>query len=188
MRIRAILLFTALPVAVCAIVGVQQTRQPDPVHKSEECGIQFSVPAGWKLVVRNGCSVSIVPATPLTDDPTRRIDELYVTEVSVHPQALEAAAGEAGFVRDGGEWFVLSRHGMKDSAQEIQSAQWVGIKGIATIGYFNEQGYAGLEAEYRAVLNNLGSRSASLSLGAQADDVFETVMRTFKFIGREQEK
>lgn len=161
-------------------------QQPEVPFASRTCHVTFSHPAGWEVVPDtlepdNPCRFLVRPR-----DWQRRLAshdsvDVYTILVSIAAHDVWREVPETAFRRRGAGWVVLGREDLVGPADTVSGQGWHGLKGMATIGCYKEEGdYAGLCDAPSAVVGT-STRSLVLIAGPQSEDVFERILATLRF-------
>jgi hypothetical protein len=153
---------------------------------SQSCHTTFSRPADWEVVPDtsepdNTCRFLVRPR----DWQQRLIAsdsvDVYTILVRIVEHDVWSEVPESGFERRGAGWVVLGRQGLERPADTVSGPGWRGLRGIATVGCFREEGaYAGLCDAPSAVVGTT-ARSLVLIAGSRSEDVFDRILATLRF-------
>lgn len=109
---------------------------------SQACGFQVKIPANWKIKPSRSkkCVFSISAPSWADGD----------LELVVRHGTLGDGAHDLGFTEDNGKWTLEGEGSV--AAEQIESANWVGLQGLVATRVYENGHYAGLGDQARAVL------------------------------------
>lgn len=162
---------------------------------SSDCDVAFAHPAEWEVVADTTRGEPIADAEEAQDlcrllvrprDWRERLDkgvelELYTILVRVIPKSVLEQAPSSGFRRGDSGWVVLGRHDLENPADTVSGPGWSGVRGVATLGCYGEDGqYDGLCSSPMALV---GARERCIFLagGPQSEDVLDRILATLQF-------
>jgi hypothetical protein len=168
----------SLAVSFCvALVGgsyLLAGQQPDHKRKyvNSACGFSIMLAEGQRIRLarapekRPPCSFNVL----------RDLESIWL---SVHHGAFEEAAKDMRFFRDGDGWIIEGEGSAP--AEKIETASWTGLVGSVAIRQYNENGYAGIGEETRALLFDRGDRVAEVLANYDSPDLRNSV-HSFEFL------
>lgn len=173
----------------------QRTATPPTrtyIAPSEACGraarFQFDYFATWVVVPptpdASPCGVTLRDGS--FDEKTSDIDAaVYTASVGV-PSSRDFlnVAAEQGFDFVHGKWVTFGRQGYAFEAQVVDTNRWNGVRAEIDAGCSLKDAGTVSCTMFRAVLRNDDDQFWTIDAGAQADELMDLVISTFRFLER----
>jgi hypothetical protein len=176
---------TSLVGTLLLVIGCATSRQDGEADlaRYRHCGLEYALPAALRLSVDSTspesgawCTITADPETRSPDD----LSDLSALTINVYRRGFEEVAADAGFEHREEGWVVLGRHAISTPADTVSGEGWHGLEGAPMIGRFSEEGYAGLDEVYRAVLTD-GRTAAVLDATFEASDAITAFLASLRF-------
>ena len=107
--------------------------------------------------------------------------DLYTISVRVIPKGVWDHVPSTGFRKQDSGWVILGRHDLESPADTLSGPGWSGVRGVANLGCYGEDGqYEGL-CSYPMALAGTRDRCVLFAGGPQSEDVLDRILASLRF-------
>ena len=177
---RLLISLACLVASGCAVI-----KASAPTHRDGVCGIDFDVPAGWKVVERSKCVVRLRPDGWKPDSEREMFEDSGDSDITItrYDGSLEDVANDR-FERDeDGRWYTDGRSRSYPELTETGPLRRLTCDTL--VGIFGATGYQGLGSMPCVILDDRAGHtfvvsSESWKTDTVVDQVEESITESFR--------